>query len=288
MKKFLAIVVLIVLLSALFIVAATAIDYQGGDAKLTIMSFNIRTFSIETNAVNMWGNRQESVLSVIAENDPDIIGFQELKQAQFDFMKEQLAKEYDFYGTFRDDVPYFSESTAVFYKRKRFKVLEKNTYWLSETPEKMSVGWDASTNRIWTQLKFKDRRTGKEFAFINTHLDHKGDVARHESVMLLNRRINAMNCPAMLTGDFNFNENSPHYDWLTADSLADTKYLAADSDTGGTFNGFKENYGSSPIDYIMVTEGHFDVDLYNIIRTRNPKGMYPSDHFPIKAVVRLK
>lgn len=275
-------------MSAVFVIAAAGVHEIDGDATLTVMSFNIRTFSIELNSVNMWENRKESILSVIADNSPEIIGFQELKQGQYDYMKEQLAGEYDYYGIFRDNMPYFSESTAVFYKRKRFEVLDKKTFWLSETPEEMSIGWDASINRIWTQIRFKDKRSGKEFAFLNTHLDHMGEVARHESAMLLNRRISEMNCPAILTGDFNFNENSPHYSWLTADKLADTKYLAADSDTGGTFNGFKENAGSSPIDFIMVTDGHFEVDSYKIIRTRNPKGTYPSDHFPIKTVVRLK
>lgn len=288
MKKYIVVIVLIVALSVVFITAAIGVTDIDGDAPLTVMSFNIRTFTIESNPKNMWENRKDSILSVIAENSPDIIGFQELKPAQYDFMKEQLVADYDYYGEFRDNIPYFSESTAVFYKRNRFKVLDKKTFWLSETPEEMSIGWDASINRIWTQIQFKDKRTGREFAFFNTHLDHMGDVARHESAMLLSRRISAMDCPAILTGDFNFNENSPHYTWLTADKLADTKYLAADSDTGGTFNGFKETFGSSPIDYIMVTEGHFEVDLYKIIRTRNPKGTYPSDHFPLKAILRFK
>lgn len=288
MKKLLAIVIIIICLAVLFMVTTIGAQSQVGKApEITVMSFNVRTFTIESNSLNLWKNRTESVIAVIAENDPDIIGFQELKPVQLDFLAENLSKDYGYFGEFRDAFPLFSEATAVFYKKKRFKALENNTYWLSETPEEISRGWDASMNRIWTQVLLKDGHTGKTFAFFNTHLDHIGNVARHESVLLLNRRIAAMNCPAVLVGDFNFNENSPHYEWAVADIMRDTKYLAADSDDGGTFHGFKGDAGSSPIDFIFVTAGHFEVDSYKIIRTPNPKGTYPSDHFPIKAVVRL-
>ncbi|MDD4315905.1 MAG: endonuclease/exonuclease/phosphatase family protein [Clostridia bacterium] len=288
MKKILAVIILMLMLSGVFALSATGVRVYDPDAPLTVMSFNIRTITLESSQLNNWDNRTDSILGVIEGSSPDIIGFQELKEIQYDFFKEQLGGEYGFYGLFRDNIPFFSEAAAVFYKKKRFSVLEENTFWLSETPDEMSRGWDAGINRICTQVRLKDKKSGAKFVFLNTHFDHQGDVARSQSVELIKSRIEALACPAILTGDFNFNELSPNYTALTQGILKDVKYAAAVSDSGGTFNGFGGSNGVSPIDYILVSDGHFAAQSYEIIRTPNPQGTYPSDHFPIKAVIRFK
>ncbi|MFW5780152.1 MAG: endonuclease/exonuclease/phosphatase family protein [Bacillota bacterium] len=288
MKRFTCLILALVFsLSLAFSAAAWQTINEDKDFSIKVMSFNVRCIAMEQNPVNNWINRKDNVLEVIEVFKPDIIGFQELKEPQYQFFRDNL-NEYGFYGEHRHSFELISEASAIFWKKNRFEALEKETFWLSETPEVMSKGWDASVERICTQIKFRDNLTQEGFIHFNTHLDHQGSVAKTQSVNLILDKIEDKGMPSLVTGDFNFHEGGQNYELLLSENLQDTKYLAPKNNTdfGPTFNGFRGSSHTRPIDFIL-TSPEFCANKYKVIRNTDEQGNYPSDHFPVIAEVEF-
>jgi len=171
--------------------------------RINAMTFNIRYDNPDDGEQN-WHKRKENVIRMINFYDLDIIGMQEVLVSQLNYMKDNLP-EYNAVGVGREDGMEKGEFTPVFYRKSRFRELDHGTFWLSETPDKVSKGWDAALERIATWVKLKDSTTGKEFLFMNTHFDHRGNKARVESAWLLKKKIAALadGQQVILTGDFN-------------------------------------------------------------------------------------
>ena len=129
---------------------------------------------------------------------------------------------------------------AIYYDTTRLTLLDSGTFWLSETPEKVSIGWDAACNRTCTWGHFKMKDTDFEFLYFNTHLDHVGSLARKNSIKLIAAKmteLNPDNVPVFLSGDFNSTTDDPIFDPLKA-SLKDAREVSAISDKIITYNGF--------------------------------------------------
>lgn len=278
MKKFLIFIIIASVLSGMLIMM-NGCNKEQPETGIRVMSFNIRTIAVENDPLNRWINRKEFVIDVIKHYDADLIGFQEVKPSQYTYLQEQLT-EYNYYGVERSGLGY-DEYAAVFYKKARFELLEEGTFWLSETPDVVSKGWDANIHRVCSWVKLKDLNADKEIYLYNTHFDHQGELARANSVTLLLERIGDKK-NVIVTGDFNLSENSDLYNNLVATVLNDSKYLAPETarDTGGTFNGFGTRNDTLPIDFILLTGNDFIVNNYVIIRD-NREGYYPSDHYPL-------
>lgn len=249
---------------------------------LTVMSYNVRTSSAATSEQDLWDNRKEAMIAHIIANDPDIIGMQEVfAPVQDDYLQAHLTG-YIAVGASRDygDVLPFGEKCSIFYKKDKFELLDSGTFWLSDTPDEVSRGWDGACNRVCTFVLLKDIETGKIFMHFNTHLDHMGSEARIKgSAMVADRTINC-GYPAILTGDFNFDETDDLYTNITK-VLDDTKYLATDTMSHGTFHAYStaDLFNKSPIDFCMVTPNTFDVQSYQVLVGN---GVLTSDHFAIK------
>ena len=279
--------VLMVLILMSIPIAGVAYGQNFKDSVITVMSYNIRTFGIEDNSRDLWTNRQDLFIQHIREHDPDIIGMQEVTDLQAIFIKEELS-DYDYVLQNRDWIPFFTESSPVFYKKDMFTLLDSGTFWLSETPEKMSISWNSACYRICTFAVLKHNDSGKEFVHFNTHLDHKSALARENGLALIMERMSLQNHPSILTGDFNFNETDELYGLVTA-KLDDTKYIAPDTMSSGSFHGFgKINIiNGSPIDFIMVSKGDFVPISYKVL-IEDYDGHYTSDHYAVKSVIKLK
>ncbi len=260
-------------------------ESQSGD--VTVMTFNIRgNFFYTDLGDKSWYNRAENVVSQIADNAPDIIGFQEVQKSQQKFLSSHLVG-YNSVLKYRDDAP-FTEATPVYYRADKFNLISSDSFWLSETPDTMSKGWGAGNYRICSYAQLEEKATGKQFMVFNTHLDHKSDEARVGGIQLvLDKIAGAGSLPAMLMGDMNDKEGSVMYNKAVEDFL-DTKYEASDTMDYITYNGWgaRENTAeSSPIDYIFMTKTGFDVESYKVLKNK-VDGMYTSDHSPV--VVKLK
>lgn len=261
--------------------------------RLNVMSFNIRYDNPEDDE-NNWKYRKDVAAQIVKEEDIDLLGTQEVLENQREDLMKRLS-DYEVRGVGREDSIHKGEHSTIFYKKSRFKELDNGNFWLSETPDTVSIGWDAALERIATWVKLRDKKTGKEFLFMNTHLDNVGKKARRKSAdILLNHawRISDGD-PIILSGDFNGNPDSAPYRIITNEDnkkrLRDSRKSAKDVEGAeGTFHDF----GNIPIEKRSRIDFIFIGDQVEILKYESmPEkldSIYLSDHIPIVAHLRLK
>ena len=259
---------------------------------MNVMTFNIR-YPNPGDSANYWPHRKHMVASMIRYHQADLIGIQEAFRSQLDELTTMLP-EYKWIGVCRTSGDQHpdpdNEFSAILYRTSRFKPLQEETFWLSETPSTAGVaGWDAALPRIVTWGRFIDLRTQKEFFHFNTHFDHRGKEARKESAHLLLKKVKeiAGSMPTLITGDFNARPTSVPYQILVdpnrEDSIQDAIHLSEQPHHGpdgtGT-NGFKiPGVPGSRIDYVFVKNGV--KVLTHAILAESWGGRLPSDHLPV-------
>lgn len=253
---------------------------------LNVASFNIR-YDNPKDGINAWPNRRDWVRELLEYHDLHIVGVQEALAHQIEFLGQG---RYAYVGIGRDDGKKAGEFAPILYDQKRFERLKENTFWLSETPDKPSRGWDASLNRICTWVQLKDRVSGRTFYVFNTHFDHQGMTAREMSAELILKQTEAIagQTPFFITGDFNLGPDSQPIRVLgTALRNAREASEAKPYGPSGSFNGFDfQRTPEGPIDHIFVNRP-IRVLKYAVLPD-NWDHRYPSDHLPvaIRAEVR--
>lgn len=264
--------------------------FAGMAQTFRIATFNLR-YENESDTGNLWKDRAPYVSALIRFHDFDIFGSQEGFKNQLADVNKALP-EYARYGKGRDDGKDAGEHSAIFYKKDKFKLLNKGDFWLSETPGVPGKGWDATCcNRICSWVYLQDKNTGKKFYFFNVHFDHEGKTARRESAKLMIAKIKqiAGKVPAMLTGDFNASRNTEPYGILKNsvflhDSYSDVQYPY---ENNTSFNAFgKTIEGNDVIDHIFLTQ-QIKAVKWGIL-TDTYHGKTPSDHFPVMADIQWK
>ncbi len=259
---------------------------------MTIGTYNLR-YDNANDSINGngWQQRSPVISALIRFHDFDIFGTQEGKKNQLDDISNALP-QYARYGRGRDDGIDKGEHSAIFYKKDEFKLLNKGDFWLSQTPDTPSLGWDATCcNRICSWVFLQHKKSGKKFYFFNVHYDHQGVVARKESSKLILQRIKSIanNEPVIFTGDFNGSHDSEWYQTIAnsavlKDTYNQVKYPYANN---GSFNAFDaEKKSTEVIDHIFITND-FTVSKWGIL-TDTYYGKFPSDHFPVLAEISLK
>jgi endonuclease/exonuclease/phosphatase family metal-dependent hydrolase len=261
-------------------------------ASLKVMTFNIR-YDNPDDGIYSWDNRKPMVFTVLKQESPDIIGFQEVLKSQLDDIAGAFPG-YEWSGVGRDDGKELGEYSVIFYKKERFEKTGGSTFWLSETPEiPGSRSWNAACNRIVTWVKLKDKKSGSVFFVFNTHFDHASEQARQESAKLFLDRIKAISgdAIAVITGDFNDTAGSIPYSILTRgpDRLLDSGVWAgAKSGPGYSFIGFpfKPEPGNL-IDFIFTRNLEPALIRSHTVLSYNKHGKYPSDHLPVQAILEI-
>ena len=248
--------------------------------EVKVISYNIR-FANKKDGDNVWQNRAKASPAMIRDYAPDVFGVQEALAVQLEYLDDKLP-HYSFVGVGREDGKKKGETMAIFYNTRKVRLLDWGTYWLSETPDKPSRGWDADCKRTatWTLMEMKG--SGKKFFYVNTHLDHRGDMAQQKGLELILERIAAMNpdgLPMILTGDFNVEPDAPVLYGLNA-KMTDARRSALKTDSRATFNAWGKR--ASIIDYIYHSGFSECAEFETIVRQY--KGvLYISDHYPIVA-----
>jgi endonuclease/exonuclease/phosphatase family metal-dependent hydrolase len=249
---------------------------------INVMSYNIR-YNNTTDGEDAWPNRKENVKALVKFHDADILCVQEALALQADQLLENT--NYEMVGVGRTDGKREGEFSAVYFDKTRFVKKDGGTFWLSDTPEKPSRGWDAAIVRICTWVRLYDKWNKKEFMVFNTHYDHVGVQARIESAKLIKKNIQeiAPKLPVVLTGDLNVTPEKEAIATIKT-FLSDTKEISIEPAYGpdGTFNSFKWNAPlKDKIDYIFVNKG-FKVQKFGVLSDSKNR-RYPSDHLPIMA-----
>ncbi len=247
------------------------------------MTYNIR-YANPGDGENRWLVRKEFLANQIKFYEPDIFGIQEGLKHQLDYLDNSLVS-FTYAGVGRDDGKTTGEYSAVFFDISKFDLIDQSTFWLSETPEKPSVGWDAAMERICTYVLLKDKRTGAYLWIFNTHFDHIGELAKGNSAKLIVEKINKLNVqnyPVMLMGDLNLEPESSTIKFLSGE-LNDARNASENIVFGptGTFNGFDWNGQiTMRIDYIFTDKQNIKVLKYAVLSDSKDQ-RYPSDHLPV-------
>ncbi len=250
------------------------------------ISHNIR-YNNPEDGMNIWENRRETLTSLLNDQNPDFMGLQEVVYPQLQDLIKAL-KSYNHIGVGRKDGKTKGEYNPIFYKKEKYKLLKTNTFWLSETPETVSKGWDASLERICTYGLFQNRMTQEKIWVFNTHFDHRGVMARVKSIDLINEKVKVLNqgnLPLIITGDFNLTPDQTPIQKMQSNFEDVQKNLATSDPYYGTINNFNtEKISKKRIDYIFI-KGLKVLDAQHLYK-KTPMGGWASDHHPV--IVYLK
>jgi len=254
------------------------------------LSYNIR-YANPRDGEDIWPNRKEAVAKVL--DGVDVFGLQEALPSQLEDL-QKLTNSFLWYGIGRNDGKLAGETTAIGWRKDRFKLLAANTFWLSPTPDKVgSKGWDAALPRIASWVLLLDIRSGKTFTFLNTHFDHRGSEARAQSAALIRKWCSEHQDrqPFVVTGDLNAQMKSEPLNNLLSSSedanlipLFNARELAEVKDWGpdSTWNGFRKIEPGRRIDFILTSEA-IRVAQFTTLVPKTENGRYASDHLPVMA-----
>lgn len=250
--------------------------------RLKVVSFNIRCCDdVDGHAIC---ERAPRLHAAIAPIDPDVIGLQEYRPKWEEHIEKYFGEQYELFNQYRSvESP---ESAPILWKRDKFRCLDKGYFWLSDTPDVESSGWDERFNchRICEWVILEEKESGKCFTFMNTHYGF-GDAGQIKSGELIYARSQAIsNLPTFLTGDFNLRPHSPGYQVLCR-YFTDVN-AATRNDLSPTFHGYHpEKHPDPHIDYCFVNALVTPIDQKIIRDTFD--GKYPSDHYGLEIDIEL-
>ena len=261
---------------------------------------------------NGWDHRRDQLCDLMNLEAFDVFGVQEARIGQIEDILERMP-DYKYIGVGRDDGDRKGEHCAIFYLKKKFKVLEQGNFWLSETPDVPSYGWGAKYRRVCTWGLFQNKKTKELFYLINTHVNWgKSSVMSANMLVEFVKEKCTKTDNVILMADFNAAQDSDLYKIITSNGFEDTyessKYRFAPTGTG---NGFRINYFNyRRIDHIFVSNGikssRYGVLTYHYFRDINaneeamdtlaPKEIKGenraihclSDHYAVQSWITLK
>jgi len=258
-----------------------SVDYTLSPGVAKMISYNIRQSGMaENDGPYAWEYRKDATLNMIEKEAPSVMGLQEALPDQLEYI-DSAFPQYARIGVGRDDGKKKGECMAIYYLKEAFDLEDGGTYWLSETPEEVSYGWDAACRRTVTWASLKEKTTGNRFYYFNTHLDHVGELAREESVKLIVKLVETLvpeGLPVFVGGDLNTGTDSPIFNPLLENGLFPARDLAPESSSAGTFNAFGSAPSGIVLDHIFM-RGAEAVKFETL--TGDYGAPFISDHYPI-------
>ena len=260
------------------------------------LQFRVATYNVRAHSTadvpggNGWSNRKEPVTDIIKTHDFDVVGTQEPNDSQVADM-QALLPDYSYvthvYGSGN------GHNCATYYKKDMFEVPEHGVFWYSPTPDVPSIGWDATDRRICSWIRFREKSTGIEFYYFNSHFWYTGTTAKQNSGTILVQKVKdiAGDAPVICVGDYNSTPTTSqilHIKTLLRDAY-DITITPRQGPTntafvGGVFHG-------TPVwrlDYIFVNSHFYVLDYAVLTDSNHEDGRYPSDHLPVTSMLAIK
>lgn len=252
------------------------------------MSFNIR-LDVKSDGDNRWSMRREQFIGQILLMRPDILGLQEVVPSQKRDL-EQAMPQYLLIGGSREGSQDRGEYSPLAIARERWRIKESGTFWLSETPDRPSKGWDAAFPRIATWARLVRKADKKRFLAINTHLDHIGEVAKVQGARQIATFIASARKSreaVIMLGDLNSTPDSTAVSELLNGpaGLRDSRASSESPPIGpeGTFNAFNPlPQASKRIDYVLH-DASLRAMRHATMAWHGENGRVASDHFAVLA-----
>lgn len=248
------------------------------------MTFNLRT-DTKSDGINYFPNRQNRILDMIRNEQPDLIGFQEAKEMARTFLKENLTDRYTVIGCGRAK-EYRGEGCLIAFRKDCFDLINLETEFLSSSPRIPGSRYEGSDQspcpRLYLHAELIHTQDTSPIHFFNTHLDHMGEQARMLGMTQILQQISKIPEKIILTGDMNALPDSP---CIALPALLPNHSLQdATASITHSFHNFGKQTENCKIDYIF-TDGT-PLEAYRIEDTPSD-GIYLSDHYPICAWIEI-
>ncbi len=250
------------------------------------MTYNIR-YDEPRDGPDQWELRKEDLVELLRQQKPAILGIQEGLHHQVTYIATAFSGQMVYTGAGRDDGHQKGEYCALFIDTTVFTIQENYTFWLSDTPDKPSVGWDAALSRIATCVRVRHKERNRDILVCNTHFDHMGKLARFRSAAFISEKVRAWSeddMSVVIMGDLNCEPHEEPWKELS-EQFKDARNCAETPVYGpnGTFQAFGKEEARRRIDYIFVK--NMRVLSQEHLDQKRPGGRFPSDHFPVTAEV---
>jgi len=263
-------------------------DLKGENVIHSIVTYNIK-YDDKSTQQNSWIMRKEGMIELINSISPDILGIQEGLMHQVDYLDTNL-DNFRYVGVGRDDGHTKGEFCAIFFNKNKYRLINSSTFWLSENPNKVSIGWDAALERICTYAQLETLNGKDKIWIFNTHFDHFGKIAREQSAELLIKKIRNINTdgePTVIMGDLNTLEDSKVIEILKRE-FKDSMEISEIGHNGpvGTFNNFLSKQEiTKRIDYIFIYG--MKIVSHEHINKKLDNGNHISDHLPVLTKMKI-
>ena len=263
-------------------------DEASDDGKpgIMIMSFNVRLASAsEDTGDKNWSKRRAGCYEMLKTIRPQLMGVQECQPTQKSDLRNNSDDLYEVWGESRDGSAN-GEQMAIYYLKDSVTLLDSKTFWLSQTPATCSKYSQAEHYRCATWTKFRHNTSGKEFCYINTHLDLVPEARAYEMVVMMEQV--ASRCgdlPVILSADWNTTEDDAIFDEMYQ-TFSNARWTAKTGDSYGTFNGFSNPNSSTKIDHIFY-RGFSSCSRFTTVRQKWAGYQFISDHYPVYAKLKF-
>lgn len=251
-----------------------------GPGQLKVMTFNIRGTTTEDDAFNNWGMRAGACRDMIIDQQPSIVGFQELVATEWKYMSGTLTS-HGYVGAPVDD-----PMNSFMYRPDELEVLSEGVFWLSDTPDKSSTSWDGYVRYVhWAVLKVLS--SGQEFFYINTHFGLT-TASRKSAMTLIQKRIkllNTNNLPIVMMADFNTHATDSVFEGIR-ESMVCTREVAPITDDVKTYNAWGNEAKAYQCDHIWITNT-IKCSEYKTVTQWYDGHKYVSDHFPVYSIIEF-
>ncbi len=276
---------LLIILNSFFLFIS---DLKGENVIHSIVTYNIK-YDDRSTQQNSWIMRKEGMIELINSISPDILGIQEGLMHQVDYLDTNL-DSFRYVGVGRDDGNKKGEFCAIYYNKNKYRLIKSSTFWLSENPSEVSIGWDAALERICTYAQLETLKGKNKIWIFNTHFDHFGKMAREQSAKLLIKKIRNINTdgePTVVMGDFNALVNSKVIEVLKKE-FKDSMEISEKMHNGpiGTFNNFLPKQEiTKRIDYIFIYG--MKIVSHEHVYKKLDNGNHISDHLPVLTKMKI-
>ena len=257
-----------------------------GKPGIMLMSFNVRLASAaEDTGDKNWTNRRAGCFEMLKTLRPAVMGVQECQPVQRNDLKNNTDGLYEVVGESRDGSS-GGEQMDVFYLKDSVTLLDWKTFWYSETPNVVSKIAASEHYRCATWTKFRHNTSGKEFCYIDTHLDLVAEARAYSMIVMMDQI--AARCgdlPVILSADWNTTEDDAIFDEMYQ-TFSNARWTAKAGDSYGTFNGFNNPNSSTKIDHIFY-RGFSSCTRFTTVRQKWAGYQFISDHYPVYAKLKF-
>lgn len=257
-------------------------------SKIKVMTFNLRVEAPTIDGINDLSGRKGRILETIANESPDLIGFQEARDSTRAWLRDTLT-DYVVVGCGRLK-DYRGESAPLAFRKDKFEMISMDSFWLSSTPKIPESRYEGSDQsdcpRIATAAVLKPIESDELLLFINTHTDHQGAISRILASAQILEYASNKGLNTVITGDFNAQPDSSEIKMMTANKAF--PLVDATDSVGPTFHAFGKIPQSDcvKIDYVFTNLPTDPSESY-ALSDQPVDGIYISDHYPVVAYVNI-